>query len=167
MTLSLTRPNPLAISTEKWPASNMPFERIHMDFLGPFQRKYFMVIIDSYSKWPGTFQIQNITSAATIAKPRETKARYGLPKCIVTDNGTQFTAAEFKEFVKNNSIKHITTPVVHPQSNGQAENTVKSFKLVLQKILMSSANRDIHEAIDEYLRIATFNIRQPRKHQPK
>lgn len=147
----LTRPNPPAIKNEKWPASNMPFERIHMDFLGPFHRKYFMVIIDSYSKWPEVFQMQNITSAATIAKLRETMSRYGLPKCIVTDNGTQFTAAEFQEFVKNNSIKHITSPVAHPQSNGQAENTVKSFKLGLQKILMSSANMDIHEAIDEYL----------------
>jgi transposase InsO family protein len=51
-----------------------------------------------------------------------------VPAQVVTDNGPQFTSAEFQLFLKTNDINHITTAPFHPATNGQAERFVQSFK---------------------------------------
>ena len=55
-------------------------------------------------------------------------ARYGLPKIIVTDIGTQFTSSIFEAFCKNNGISHKRSAPYHPSTNGEAERFVQSFK---------------------------------------
>ena len=62
-------------------------------------------------------------------------ARYGIPKIIVSDNGTAFISKEFKLFTDLNTIKHITSAVGHPTTNVQAENSVKTVKLAIKKNL--------------------------------
>ena len=64
----------------------------------------------------------------TIAVLRNLFASYGLPEQLVSDNGPQFTSAEFSEFMKGNGIKHIRTALYHPASNGEAERFVQVFK---------------------------------------
>jgi transposase InsO family protein len=48
---------------------------------------------------------------------------FGVPNNIITNNGTQFTAREFKDFCANSSIKINYTFVSHPQSNSQVEHS--------------------------------------------
>ncbi|KAG5882787.1 hypothetical protein JTB14_023626 [Gonioctena quinquepunctata] len=45
-------------------------------------------------------------------------------------------------FFQQNGIRHITSPVANPQSNGQAENYVKIFKNKLKAALSDSENRN-------------------------
>ncbi|XP_063938001.1 uncharacterized protein LOC135147894 [Daucus carota subsp. sativus] len=47
--------------------------------------------------------------------------RYGIPRVMVTDNGTQFNNAEFRSYCEDYSIELRFTSVAHPQANGQAE----------------------------------------------
>jgi transposase InsO family protein len=63
----------------------------------------------------------------------------------MSDNGPQFTAQEFKKHVERHQIKHVKTPVYHPQSNGQAENFVKTFKFkqALKKNITENTNTEI------------------------
>ena len=44
-----------------------------------------------------------------------------MAKGIITDNGTNFTAEEFKDFCADQGIKLNYASVAHPQSNGQVE----------------------------------------------
>lgn len=60
-------------------------------------------------------------------------AMEGLPEVIVTDNGTQFTSAEFKQFCSDNSIKLFTTASFHSASNGKVERFVRTFKKSFNK----------------------------------
>ena len=67
-------------------------------------------------------------SNKTVEVLRSLFARYGLPKTIVTDNGTQFTSSVFESFCRNNGISHKCSTLYHPSTNGEAERFVQSFK---------------------------------------
>ncbi|KAJ0557995.1 putative nucleotidyltransferase, Ribonuclease H [Helianthus annuus] len=46
---------------------------------------------------------------------------------IVTDNGTNFAADEFQQWLEELNIKHIFSSVAHPQGNGQVESINKGL----------------------------------------
>ncbi|XP_055542937.1 uncharacterized protein K02A2.6-like [Wyeomyia smithii] len=123
-----------------WPQASYPWQRLHVDYAGPFEGFYFLVIVDSYSKWPEIIRTSTITSSVTIELLFETFARYGLPETIVSDNGTQFSCNQFKEFCESLGIVHIRTAPYHPQSNGQAERFVDTLKRSLRKIMPETQN---------------------------
>ena len=79
------------------------------------------------------FKCKHPTSTSTIDALRLLFSRFGVPKTIVSDNGTQFTSKELEEFCKALSIEHLTTAIYHPRSNGLAERFVDTFKRVLKK----------------------------------
>ena len=54
--------------------------------------------------------------------------KYGKPKHIIADHGTQFTASEFTEFIKGNGIRLRYGKVGSPLSNGRIERSFKSLK---------------------------------------
>ncbi len=114
----------------EWPTTS--WQRIHLDFAGPFLGRMFLIIVDAHSKWPEVEIMPSITSTQTIDRLRTIFARYGVPAQVVTDNGPQFTSAEFQLFLKTNGIKHITTAPFHPATNGQAERFVQSFKRAMK-----------------------------------
>lgn len=147
------RPEDKKSFVNPWPTTNFPFQRIHVDFLGPFHGSMYLVILDAYSKWPEVVKMQRITADQTISKVRECCARYGLPLTIVSDCGTQFTSGMFQRFCVFNGIKHITTAPFHPASNGAAENSVKSFKNGVSKAVDDQANTglNIDTIISRYL----------------
>ena len=60
-------------------------------------------------------------------------ARFGVPETLVTDNGSQFASRGFKAFAESWSFNHITTSPRYPQSNGKAENAVKTVKRLFEK----------------------------------
>ena len=61
------------------------------------------------------------TANAIIEALRALFARYGMPHELVSDNGPQFVAGEFKSFLKMNCIKHTLCPPYHPSTNVLAE----------------------------------------------
>jgi len=61
--------------------------------------------------------------------------RYGILHTIITDNGRQFINKELAKFYTCLGIKHITSSVEHPQTNGQAEAANKVILVKLQKRL--------------------------------
>ena len=84
--------------------------------------------MDSYSKWPEVLRSRRRTTGTTIGFLHELFAQFGVVDCVVSDNGSQFTSVEFKEFCKIFQIKHITTPQYHSRSNGLAERFVDTLK---------------------------------------
>ena len=73
----------------------------------------------------------SITSTKTIDRLRTIFAQYGVPAQVVTDNGPQFTYAEFQLFLKTNGIKHITSAPSHPATNSLTER-FQSFKRAIK-----------------------------------
>ena len=78
--------------------------------------------------------MHSTTSQATVERLRQTFATHGLPEIIVTDNGSNFTSADFKDFLRLNGIKHVRSAPFHPSSNGLAERAVQSFKAAMLRM---------------------------------
>jgi len=47
---------------------------------------------------------------------------------IITDNGPQFIARDFKEFIRISGMSHVKTSPFYPQSNGKLERWHQSLK---------------------------------------
>jgi transposase InsO family protein len=113
-----------------WPSK--PWERVHVDFAGPFQGGMLLVLVDAHSKWPEVYPMSNTTTASTIGVLRKIFASHGLPEQLVSDNGPQFTSGDFATFMKGNGIHHIRSAPYHPATNGLAERFVQSVKQALK-----------------------------------
>ncbi|CAH8676807.1 unnamed protein product [Schistosoma haematobium] len=156
---------PRKAELHSWPSPEEPWSRIHVDFAGPFQGTYFLVCVDAYSKWPEIFPINQITSQQTIMKLRQLFSRFGVPDVLVTDNGTQFISSIFSDFCKRFGVKHVRSPPYHPQSNGQAERFVDTFKRALLK---AKGEGKIEEILDDFLLVyrTTPNPSTPNQMSP-
>lgn len=135
------RPEQPKVQPSPWPKCTAPWQRIHIDHLGPFQGKTCLIIKDAYSKWIEIYVVNSLSAETTIEKLRDCFARFGIPAELVSDNGRSFTAGIFQQFCNGNGIKHTTSPPFHPQSNGAAENSVKTFKSAFLKSLSDPASK--------------------------
>ncbi|MCI06644.1 gag-pol polyprotein, partial [Trifolium medium] len=63
--------------------------------------------------------------------------RFGLPKCIVSDNGTQFASERVIQFCREKGIQNTFIFVEHPQANGQAESANKVILRALKRRISS------------------------------
>lgn len=138
------RNNPPKVETHIWEPASFPFERIHLDFAGPFLQKYFLIIVDAYSKFPVVKILDNITSQTTIKYCREIFATFGLPKILVTDNGPQLVSKQFKDFLKSNGIIHKLTAPFNPATNGEAERFVQTLKKSLTSMSSTRENLEVN-----------------------
>ncbi|XP_055622834.1 uncharacterized protein K02A2.6-like [Toxorhynchites rutilus septentrionalis] len=127
--------SPRKTTLASWPIPTKPWDRVHIDYAGPVDGYYYLVVVDAYSKWPEIFRTRTTTTTVTLEILQETIARYGNPHSLVSDNGTQFVSSRFKQFCKENGIQHLTTAPYHPQSNGQAERFVDTLKRGLKKLV--------------------------------
>ena len=115
-----------------WTWPSMPWQRIHMDFAGPFRGQMFLIVVDSHSKWPEVLPIKKTTAEATIIELLRLFSCYGLPEQLVSENRPQFVSEEFRAFLKGNRVKHIRCYPYHPSSNGVVERFVQTFKKAMQ-----------------------------------
>lgn len=172
----VTRPNPVKAPLHCWEPATHPFERVHVDFAGPFMGKYFIVFVDAYTKWPEVKILRDITTATTITACREIFAAYGIPCVLVSDRGVQFTSGEFQNFLKLNGIFHKIGAPYHPATNGQVERFIQTFKGKMKALhceksrmhgelcnILLSYRKTIHPATGKSPCMMLFN-RQIRSH---
>ena len=62
---------------------------------------------------------------------------------IVSDDGPQYTSAEFKDFMKQWQIEHRVSSPRNPQSNGMAERCVQTMKASLIKTMEEGKDMEL------------------------
>ncbi|XP_056098696.1 uncharacterized protein K02A2.6-like [Rhinichthys klamathensis goyatoka] len=124
-------PAPAPLHPWEWPSK--PWQRLHVDYAGPFMGHMFLVLMDAHSKWMDVYPVTTSTSASTIECLRKSFSNQGIPETMVSDNGSCFVSTEFREFMQKNGIEHITSAPYHASSNGCAERAVQTFKAMMKK----------------------------------
>ena len=71
-----------------WDWPERPWQRIHLDYAGPFMGKMFLIAVNAHSKWMEVEIVNSATIQATIEHLRASFGRFGVPEVVVTDNGT-------------------------------------------------------------------------------
>lgn len=130
---AVTAPAPTA-NLSPWPLPDEPWDRIHVDFAGPFLGNMWMLVMDTYSKWPSVVRMSKYpTTETTIMALNILFTTWGSPKTLVSDNGPQFGSKQFEDWCRLNGIVHLTSAPFHPPSNGEAERLVGVFKTAMQR----------------------------------
>ncbi|XP_059047186.1 uncharacterized protein K02A2.6-like [Achroia grisella] len=122
------RPNVAELPVYSWSVPDEPWERVHVDFAGPFEGKYWLVLCDALSKWIEIKPMSTITTSRLCSELDTIFTSLGLPQIIVSDNGPQFASQEFHEYCRYNGIRHVKSSPYHPRTNGLAERLVRTFK---------------------------------------
>nr|XP_039248898.1 uncharacterized protein K02A2.6-like [Styela clava] len=113
-----------------WPTK--PWQSIHMDYACPIMNENFLMMVDAHSKWPEVFRMPSTTSEKTVDALRYFFTKYGLPEILVSDNASNLSSREIRDFMIRNGIKQIFSSTYHPYPNGEAERNVRTFKTTLK-----------------------------------
>ena len=103
-----------------------PFAVWGLDILGPFPQaaggyRYLYVAIDKFTKWAEVEGVRTIPARSVVKFIKGLVCCFGVPNCIITDNGAQFTSGLFKSYCEGLGIQICYASVAHPRSNGQAK----------------------------------------------
>lgn len=112
-----------------------PHERWHTDlmYLRIGDAWYFLVtVLDAYSRYVVHWELLTTMTASDVRLVIQQALEItGAQPKLVTDNGSQFTAAEFKDLMRRFSIEHIQIRTYHPESNGLIERFHRSTREAL------------------------------------
>ncbi|XP_054260200.1 uncharacterized protein K02A2.6-like [Macrosteles quadrilineatus] len=150
----MTRKSAPKLPLQPWQWPSKKWQRVHLDFAQK-DGVYFLILVDSFSKWVEVYQMNGTNASKTIERLRTCFAAYGVPENIITDGGPPFRSEEFESFLRFNGINHIFSPPYHPASNGQAESMVGTFKTSLLKQVLQDnlkgRNRTLQHKLDCFM----------------
>jgi transposase InsO family protein len=108
-------------------------EHWHVDvsYLNVAGTFYFLCsILDGYSRYLVHWEIRETMTEADIETILQ-RAREKFPDAkprVISDNGPQFIARDFKEFIRLCGMTHVKTSPYYPQSNGKVERWHRTLK---------------------------------------
>ena len=91
---------------------------------------YLTTILDGYSRYIVHWEIRrSMTEQDELVVLQRAKEKFPNEKPrIISDNGSQFLAKDFKEFIRICGMTHVRTSPYYPQSNGKLERFHGSIK---------------------------------------
>ena len=108
-----------------------PWLKIATD-LFEFKQQQYLLVVDYYSRFIEIAKLENTTAASVINNLKSIFARFGIPQCVVSDNGPQYSCREFQAFAQSYGFSHITSSPGHSSGNGEAERAVRTVKQLLR-----------------------------------
>ena len=123
------------------PIIEEPFQRIAMDLVGPLPRsrsgnKYILVICDYATRYPEAIPLRSIDAEHIAEELIKVFSRVGVPKEILTDQGSNFTSQLLAEVYRLLHIQPIKTSPYHPQTDGLVERFNQTLKAMLRKTVL-------------------------------
>ena len=125
-----------------------PHEHWHIDICyininGTFY--YMATVIDGYSRLIVHWEIAEsmLVGRIELILQKAKELFPGVTPRIISDNGPQFIAKDFKDFIRLSGMTHVKTSPFYPQSNGKCERVQKTIK---QETIRKKAPQSIYDA---------------------
>ena len=115
-----------------------PLEEIAVDILGPLPKsteghRFIFVIVDRFSKLTQAIPLPSIKAIdVSVALVNHWIFKYGPPKVLLSDNGSQFISDIFHRVCNLLHVRNALTMTYHPQTNGQTERFNRSLTAMLR-----------------------------------
>jgi len=160
------------------PKGDKPFLTIHVDHLGPLEKtgnrnKFIFVVIDAFTKFVKLYPCRSTKTEEVIKHLRNYFQTYSKPRKIISDRGTSFTSAAFKQFLEDESVSSVLVAAGTPRANDQVEIVNKSVTPMLAKLSESTnkwdrvlnviefaINNTIHRSTGQSPSVLLFGVNQ-------
>ena len=133
-----------------------PHQEWHVDvsYLNIAGTFYFLCsILDGYSRfivhWEIREKMEEIDVETILQRARE--CHPGVTPRIISDNGPQFIAKDFKEFIRIAGMTHVRTSPYYPQSNGKIERWHKTLKGDCLRVKVPLSPEDARRIVADYV----------------
>lgn len=126
------------------PHAHWHIDVAYLNLAGTFY--YLCSILDGYSRFIVHWEIRESMKSADVETILQ-RAREKFPEArprIISDNGPQFIARDFRAFVRESGMTHVRTSPYYPQSNGKIERLHKTLKVTT---IRPRAPRTFDEAV--------------------
>ncbi|XP_024196030.1 uncharacterized protein LOC112199214 [Rosa chinensis] len=149
-----------------------PFDVWGLDAVGPITPKssashsYILAATDSFSKWAEAVPLKEIKKENVVDFIKgNIIQRYGVPRCIITDNAKYFSNSAMEKLCEKYHFKLHFSSMYNAPANGLAEAFNKTLCNILKKVV-SKTKRDWHERMGEALWAYRTTYRTPTKATP-
>ena len=133
-----------------------PWQKVGTDLVD-WKGQEFVLVVDYFSRYCEIGVLHNSTSQEVIEHLKAVFARHGIPETVVSDNGPQYSSAEFSRFAHEWGFTQITSSPKYPQGNGEAVHMVQTMENLLTKA------KDPYEAMLAYRATPLENGYSPAK----
>ena len=122
------------------PIIETPFERVAVDLIGEIKPKtdrghrWILTVIDYATRYPEAVALKDISTETVAEALVEIYSRVGIPKEVLSDQGTQFVSNIMKEVSRLISVRQLITSPYHPICNGLVEKFNGTLKAMLKKV---------------------------------
>jgi putative transposase len=126
----------------------------YLNICGTFY--YMCFVLDGWSRYIVHWDVRESMTEADVERVLEAaKEKFpGARPRIISDNGPQFVARDFKEFIRISGMTHVRTSPYYPQSNGKAEAAVKTVKRECIRpktpLSLEDARRAVGQFVEHY-----------------
>ena len=118
-----------------------PWQDLEADLFN-FEGKEYLLIADTFSKYPFAFRMTTKTAETVIQTFTQLFSQKGNPKSLTTDNGPPFSSEVIAQFMSTQRVEHITSSPHYPKSSRFIERQVKTMKTALATATTSGKTLD-------------------------
>jgi transposase InsO family protein len=123
----------------------------HLNICGTFY--YLCSILDGYSRsilhWEIRESMKTMDVEIILQRARE-KFPQAKPR-VISDNGPQFVARDFKAFIRESGMSHVRTSPYYPQSNGKKERWFRTLKTECIRPRTPLSLEDAQKVVSEFV----------------
>ena len=125
--------------------ASLPFEAWGIDVVEPISppsvkgHQFILAITDYFSKWAETALLTEVKTSNMVNFIKHYVIhRFGIPRWIIHDNGSQFASQSLYQLCNNYRIQNITSTTYNPAANVLAKAFNKTIIKLIKKFIFSS-----------------------------